>query len=162
MSESIYNLVPREQYVPEKQPMYRSSNDMKASVPGSTFGEWQLSIPLFLLIKITMLHAYPTSGCFGTTRLYGAGQITKKDGALFGPPKSEYNLPNTGSLKRRTNDKTSLSASGERFIYSDRRKDTVPAKEDRPIMGITTTKNFVTANAVEAILQGEMPVDQQP
>lgn len=95
-------------------------------------------------------------GCFGTTRLYGAGQITKKDGALFGPPKSEYNLPNTGSLKKRTNDKTSLSASGERFLYSDRRKDTVPAKEDRPIMGITTTKNFVTANAVEAILQGEI------
>ena len=106
-----------------------------------------------------MVHYFGTFpahlGCFGTTRLYGAGQITKKDGALFGPPKSEYNLPNTGSLKRRTNDKTSLSASGERFIYSDRRKDTVPAKEDRPIMGITTTKNFVTANAVEAILQGK-------
>ncbi len=89
-------------------------------------------------------------GCFGTTRLYGAGQITKKDGALFGPPKSEYNLPKTSTF-----DKSALSASGERFIYSDRRKDTVPSKEDRPIMGITTTKNFVTANAVEAILQGE-------
>jgi hypothetical protein len=29
-------------------------------------------------------------------------------------------------------------------------------KDDKPIMGITTTKNFVTANAVEAILQGIM------
>lgn len=95
-------------------------------------------------------------GCFGTTRLYGAGQITKKDGALFGPPKSEYNLPNTGTIKTRTQDKSSLSASGERFLYADRRKDNVPAKEDRPIMGITTTKNFVTANAVEAILQGKL------
>jgi hypothetical protein len=39
MNESIYNLVPYEQHVPEKKPMYRSSNDMKASVPGSTFGK---------------------------------------------------------------------------------------------------------------------------
>ena len=39
MNESIYNLVPREQYVPEKKPMYHSKNDMKASVPGSTFGK---------------------------------------------------------------------------------------------------------------------------
>ena len=38
MNESIYNLVPQEPIVAEKKPMYRSSNDMKASVPGSTFG----------------------------------------------------------------------------------------------------------------------------
>lgn len=41
MNESIYNLVPREQYVPEKKPMYHSKNDMKASVPGSTFGKYE-------------------------------------------------------------------------------------------------------------------------
>jgi hypothetical protein len=88
---------------------------------------------------------YLFKGCFGTTRLYGAGQIVKKDGALFGPPKTEYNLPKTT--------KPQLSSSGE-FKYTGPRKDVVPSKEDKPIMGITTTKNFVTANAVEAILQG--------
>lgn len=50
--ESIYNLVPYEHPVAEKKPMYRSSNDMKASVPGSTFGTSSvLSVicsPLFL------------------------------------------------------------------------------------------------------------------
>jgi hypothetical protein len=35
----------------------------------------------------------------------------------------------------------------------DKRKEGVPTKDDRPIMGITTSKNFITANAVEAILQ---------
>jgi hypothetical protein len=80
--------------------------------------------------------------------LYGAGQITKKDGALFGPPKTEYNLPKTVMAG-----KSVLSNSGE-FRYADKRKDGVPSKDDRPILGITTTKNFVTANAVEAILQG--------
>ena len=87
-------------------------------------------------------------GCFGTTRLYGAGQIVKKDGALFGPPKTEYNLPKTDSFSQK------LSGSAE-FKYEDKRKEIVPSKTERPIMGITTTKNFVTANAVEAILQGK-------
>jgi hypothetical protein len=87
------------------------------------------------------------TGCHGTTRLYGAGQVVKKDGALFGPPKEEYGLPKT---MKSTKDRTL----GE-FKYDGTRRGPVPSKEDRPIMGITTTKNFVTANAVEAILQGE-------
>ena len=46
--------------------------------------------------------------------------------------------------------------SGERkgpFHFSDSRKAPIPNKYERPIMGIKTSKNFVTANAVEAILQ---------
>lgn len=35
----------------------------------------------------------------------------------------------------------------------DDRKPSVPRKEEKPVMGITTSKNFITANAVEAILQ---------
>lgn len=97
-------------------------------------------------MDLTIIVSIP--GCRGTTRLYGAGQLVKKDGALFGPPKPELNLTRTTQTKT---DK--LNSSGE-FKYSDRRKDVVPSKEERPIMGITTTKNFVTANAVEAILQG--------
>lgn len=46
-----------------------------------------------------------------------------------------------------------MTGSGE-FKYESTRKPHVPSKDDRPILGITTTKNFVTANAVEAILQG--------
>jgi hypothetical protein len=90
----------------------------------------------------------PSTGCFGTTRLYGAGEMVKKDGALFGPPKSEYNFPKTMNTRDR------MSGTGE-FKYTDARKETVPNKNERPILGITTTKNFITANAVEAILQGE-------
>jgi hypothetical protein len=91
------------------------------------------------------------SGCHGSTRLLGAGHVSKKDGAYFGPPKPETGLT-------RTFPKTmhgELDRSGEQFQYTDKRKDTVPAKDDRPILGMTTTKNFITANAVEAILQGE-------
>lgn len=40
-----------------------------------------------------------------------------------------------------------------KFKYEDTRKPTVPDRRERPIMGIKTSKNFITANAVEAILQ---------
>lgn len=144
--ESIYNLVPREQEVAEKKPMYRSSSSAKASVPCSTFGKrWSVSQ---VLDNILTLILHVSVGCHGTTRLYGAGQIVKKDGALFGPPKEDYGLTRTKKPTTQT-----LNGSGE-FKYDGARRPAVPPKDDRPIMGITTTKNFVTANAVEAILQG--------
>lgn len=126
MSESIYNLVPYEQPATEKKHFRITSKATKPVVPYSTFG------------------------CHGSTRLLGAGQISKKDGAFFGPPKPETGLTRSSSPER--------SSSAERktngpFSYTDRRKDLVPNKTDRPIMGITTSKNFITANAVEAILQ---------
>jgi len=127
MNESIYNLVPYERQVQEKPPMYRSSQEHHEKVPGSTFG------------------------CFGSTRLYGAGKIEKRDGALFGPPKEELKLTRTKKTAQKT-----LGGSGE-FKYQDTRRAAVPPKGERPIMGITTTKNFVTANAVEAILQAPKP-----
>lgn len=128
--ESIYNLVPREEYSPEKKAMHKSKfSHQQISVPGSTFG------------------------CKGTTRLYGAGKLERKDGALFGPPKPESGLPRTYATDKA---KKSLSGSGE-FKYQDVRKDPIPSKDERPIMGITTSKNFVTANAVEAILQVPKP-----
>jgi len=39
------------------------------------------------------------------------------------------------------------------FRYTDKNKTTLPDRRDRPVMGIKTSKNFITANAVEAILQ---------
>lgn len=39
----------------------------------------------------------------------------------------------------------------EKFSYGDRRKDTVPDRKDKPILGLKTSKNFLEANAVDAI-----------
>lgn len=79
--------------------------------------------------------------------MLGAGEVIPKDGAYFGPPK-----PESGLTRRHTSVSPERKSTGE-FHYDDRRKGSVPAKNDRPILGITTSKNFVTANAVEAILQ---------
>lgn len=120
--ESIYALVPKEYTVPVKPPMHKSYHDPHAHVSGSTFG------------------------CRGTTRLPGAGVISKKEGALFGPSK----IPPVKSTRRSPSPE---SKSKGPFHYEDRRKGAIPSKDEKPVMGIKTTKNFITANAVEAILQ---------
>lgn len=91
--------------------------------------------------------------------MLGAGKVTKKDGAYFGPPKPESGL--TRSLGRsRSPDRN--ESSGPFTGYHDRRKDPVPSKDEKPILGITTSKNFITANAVEAILQApRRPVQKE-
>lgn len=127
MSESIYNLIPYEVQVREKNPIPYTSKPAQQVVPNSTFG------------------------CYGTSRLPGAGQITRRDGALFGSPKPDSGLPRTNTLRNSGSFSLSPDRYGE-FAYTDRRKATVPSKDEKPISGISTNKNFVTANAVEAIL----------
>jgi hypothetical protein len=122
MSESIYNLVPREYVAPEKKPMHRSTHDPQQNLSGSTFG------------------------CHGSTRLPGAGVVDKKGGALFGPHKT---LGQSTTFKKAGN--ASLSKSGE-FKKKEKLRPPVPSKDEAPVMGIVSNKNFVTANAVEAIL----------
>ncbi len=102
-------------------------------------------------LTLTTLSLSLSSGCTGTTRLPGAGVLTKKDGAFFGIPSPESGLPRTNTL--RNSGSFALGQSGE-FAYTDRRKGAVPSKDEKPITGITTSKNYVTANAVEAILMG--------
>jgi hypothetical protein len=126
MSESIYNLVPREYIAPEKPPMYRSHHNPDGPLTGSTFG------------------------CKGTTRLVGAGMAEKKDGALFGPRDSTAR-PDPKTFLRKT--AKEVVSPSRPFHYTDRNRPPLPDRDDRPVMGIRSNKNFITANAVEAILQ---------
>lgn len=153
MSESIYNLVPYEEPAQEKKHHRVSSKATKPVVPYSTFGTIGLEVddPDRCTLADSLLCM--NIGCHGSTRLLGAGQVSKKDGAYFGPPKPESGLPRTYSPERSSSAERKTS---ESFSYTDRRKGVVPSKTDRPILGITTSKNFITANAVEAILQGRL------
>ena len=38
------------------------------------------------------------------------------------------------------------------YLDNDRRKPGVPRIQDRPVLGLKTTKNFITQNAVENIM----------
>ena len=130
--ESIYNLVP-EEYDPvkfgDKGPMYRSRYDPKAGVTGSTFNT------------------------HGSTKVLGAGEAVRKASGTMGR-RTERPDPND-YLKGQTKcKKVSSRVDVQKF---DRpigtRKEPVPRPHERPVLGLHTAKNFVTANAVEAILQ---------
>jgi hypothetical protein len=92
------------------------------------------------------------TGCHGTTRLLGAGAVLKKDGALFGPPDKSLLASSGASMKARA---LKQRATQGDFSYGDRRKDATPSVDDKPVLGVRANKNFIVANAVEAILQGE-------
>lgn len=131
--ENIYNLVPEQVVERPKPPMYRSRHDPTAPVPCSTFGTQ------------------------GTTQLAGASIVKRRTSANFGPPSQAPPDP-TRYLKRgeRTADtrRRLREAAESSFRYPEQaRKPAVPRAQDVPIMGIRTSKNFITANAVEAILQ---------
>jgi hypothetical protein len=128
--ESIYNLVPREYVEPPKAPMHRSHHDPSQNLTGSTFG------------------------CRGSTRLPGAGVVDKREGSLFGPHKTLPPYKSTTNRLTKSGANT-LSGSGEFHHCEGERKAAVPKRTERPVLGITSNKNYITANAVEAILMGK-------
>ena len=76
--------------------------------------------------------------------------MPRKDGALFGPAK--YVTPHA-SLKRLSL-KSIEDKEDYRETYAMKIKDPLPNKNEAPVVGMKSNKNFITANAVEAILQG--------
>jgi hypothetical protein len=46
---------------------------------------------------------------------------------------------------------------GQKFNYTTDRKAAIPKKDEKPIMGLVSDKNFIVANAVENILAGTTP-----
>ncbi|GMG17018.1 unnamed protein product [Phytophthora fragariaefolia] len=122
--ECIYNLIPKVHVDPAKPERYRSKFDPKVQPTGSTFG----------------VH--------GKTKLAGAnlGSAQKME-----KPTSARGF---GRLPAKPDPK-SFIRKGERNptdVVSKKRKPPVVKRDDKPIMGLKSAKNFVTANAVETIL----------
>jgi len=132
MPESLFNLVPIEVPESERPPMYRSKHDPKTKITGSTFGT------------------------HGTTQLLGVGAVKKQPSATFGKPlNASMPDPNRylkGGEKCKVVPKR-VDVDPYNRLEDGPAKTTVPRRNERPVMGIKTTKNFITANAVEAILQ---------
>ena len=43
-----------------------------------------------------------------------------------------------------------------KFTYNGSKRDPVPKKEEKPILGLKSNKNFIITNAVENILSGKL------
>ena len=74
--------------------------------------------------------------------------MTYKEGALFGPPKAINSIATINKIQEIEDD-------DYRIKYQSRRKVPLISKDDKPVIGLRSNKNFITANAVEAILQGK-------
>jgi len=112
MSESIYNLIPREEVKPPKEQRYQSKF---------------------------------------RTNVKEEKQTNKSPNKTMGPAKVDLKSPKDYLNKR---SKEPVLPDKQPFKYPDEetRKPLVPKKEDRPLMGLKSNKNFITTNAVENIM----------
>jgi len=158
--ESIYNLIPQPQVQVQKDKRYKSKYDPKAKPAGSTF-------------CTNGTTSLPGSGLGDINAGGGAGngQHTSKArngtfGSALGRAKpNPSSFIRKGEIKGRGVDPKSKPAP---FLRRDAvpKKHAVPTRDDCPVMGLQSTKNYVTANAVEAILavpgNRAAIVEQQP
>eukprot|EP00672_Neobodo_designis_P017212 CAMPEP_0174849652 /NCGR_PEP_ID=MMETSP1114-20130205/16689_1 /TAXON_ID=312471 /ORGANISM="Neobodo designis, Strain CCAP 1951/1" /LENGTH=299 /DNA_ID=CAMNT_0016084033 /DNA_START=86 /DNA_END=985 /DNA_ORIENTATION=+ len=130
MEESIYNLVPRVPEAPQKAKMHRSKFDPRAPPSYSTFprkevGQGQGDG------SASMLYA-GRSGAMGRDvgpevdpKRFLKAHSSKKDKL---PPAQPFHRPHVAPTK-----------------------PGVPTREDKPVMGLMTEKNFVHSNSVDAV-----------
>jgi len=112
MEESIYQLIPKEEYQPGKAARHHSKF---------------------------------------TGRVKNEYTKEKADYKTMGPAKVQTRQPQE-FLKKHEHEPQLPEKSSFKYSDDERRKPNVPRKDDRPIMGLKTTKNFITQNAVENIM----------
>uniref|UniRef100_K3W8L4 Enkurin domain-containing protein n=1 Tax=Globisporangium ultimum (strain ATCC 200006 / CBS 805.95 / DAOM BR144) TaxID=431595 RepID=K3W8L4_GLOUD len=132
--ECIFNLIPKVVMQPVKPERYRSKHDPKVEPTGSSFG----------------VH--------GTTKLVGSnlGEVGRmeKPGSAKGFGRVPAKPDPKEFIKKGDRCSTTVDASKKpsKFTYSGSAKPTIVKRDEKPIMGLKSAKNFVTANAVETIL----------
>ena len=146
-AENIYNWIQEEQEVARKPPMYRSKHDPNAALPASTFGVKKSANGIGTFGRIVKDTVKPTKYLKGRERCGRGVQPSSK---------REYGLQ---QRSRGVKIRTALSpfAAAKTTRPKQKLKPAIPARSDRPVMGVKHEKDFVTANAVENILAGMSP-----
>jgi len=151
--ESIYNLIQKEPPTVEKPPRYRSQHPGTIPPSASTFAVAQTSKP--------GVQNLSGSDCQNT----GGHHQFKKPHATMGMPPGETSKKDTAGnfLKSKSGEETTKKYP---TITADklkpRKKPRVPKVEEKPIMNLVTSKNFIVANAVETILAAPKNVAKEP
>mmetsp|Transcript_22121 Transcript_22121/g.23063 ORF Transcript_22121/g.23063 Transcript_22121/m.23063 type:complete len:268 (+) Transcript_22121:29-832(+) len=138
--ESIYNLVEQEKIKPVKETTYVSKYPYDLHPTATTF-----------CLKTT---SYPgVSNINGDYQLPRGAHRQKAMNATFGKPEGSYRK-----------DPNSFTRKGHSYIDypeitklrpdTDFKKPPIPSLDDKPIMGLKSDKNYITANAVDVILMG--------
>jgi hypothetical protein len=136
--ESIYNLIPKEKIQPIKEPLYRSKFPPTLAPTASTFCLKNSSYPNVANMngEISLPRgAHPISGTWRT----------------FGLPEGLNKINPANYIKKGHQYKTLPPPERVRG-NSEIKKPAIPTLKDKPIMGLKSDKNFITANAVDVIL----------
>eukprot|EP00347_Sterkiella_histriomuscorum_P024054 403332460 len=146
--ESIYNLIPKERYEPPKPRRYKSSHPPTVPPTGSTFCLKSTSKP-------------GVSNLNGEYDPKGSNHNAKGSGLTFGKPRGTLKPETTNFIKKGTG--TMKIPEASQFKYQDEsRRPPVPKKNEQPIHGLVSDKNFIVANAVENILAApKLPSNSQ-
>lgn len=136
--ESIYNLVPKEKILPEKDKRYRSFYPPWLHPTATTFNLNNTSYPKVANMNGEVLLPRGAHSTFGNWR-------------TFGLPEGSYKQDPQNFYKKGHQYKTIPPPERIRS-ESEIRKPSVPTLADKPIMGLKSDKNYITANAVDAIL----------
>lgn len=141
--ESIYNLIPKEYVPPPKDQKYISKYPPTLPPTGSTLCHKTTSKPgVFNLAGEFAIHT-GAHNHVGDTSTFGLPKGKVK------PSSAEFIRKGTGTMgSNRLPDIGSIS----QFRYEGQRREPVPKKDEKPIMGLKSNKNFIVANAVENIL----------
>jgi len=137
--ESIYNLIEVKTNPPKKAPMYHSKYPADLPPTASTFGA-------------------TTTTTVGQTNMNGQMEWDPvrqhvRGSATFGPPRNGGRKPKPDMfLKSKTSSKPLPDAAKFTYTTEKERKPALPKRDEPPVMGLTTNKNFVISNAIENIL----------
>jgi hypothetical protein len=136
--ETIYNLIPKEKIRPEKEPIYRSRYPSSIAPTASTF-----------ILKNT---SYPNvANMNGEINFPRGAHPIKGSWKTFGLPDGCNKIAPANFIKKGHSYKT-LPAPEKVRSGSEIKKPSVPTRLDKPIMGLKSDKNYITANAVDVIL----------
>eukprot|EP00695_Tsukubamonas_globosa_P000983 TRINITY_DN1924_c0_g1_i1.p1 TRINITY_DN1924_c0_g1~~TRINITY_DN1924_c0_g1_i1.p1 ORF type:complete len:264 (+),score=47.80 TRINITY_DN1924_c0_g1_i1:72-863(+) len=138
MEESVYNLIPKPVEAVVKPPRYHSKYPGESFPTASTFALKSTSRPG--VANLSGDSSHPDSGKVAHT--------IKKPAATLGTSRRDEIAPDA-YLKKSSR---ALAESSSSFSYGDPIKPAVPKKEEAPVMGLKTSKNFVVSNAVDNIL----------
>jgi hypothetical protein len=137
--ESVYNLIEQPVEVSQKSTMYRSKYPSDTPPTASTFGLKNTSKPGVANI----------SGQFIHPDFSGSSHTMGKECATMG----RHTKPQVAPENYLKKTEKSMPVP-QKYSRGDEevRKPAVPKRHEKPIMGLTTDKNFIVSNAVENIL----------
>jgi len=145
--ESIYNIIPPKVVVPEKPPLYKSKFNSTAPPTATTFHTKGSTCPAIMNIggdlqekPVADLSARSMGKPFGASRNDPINYMKKYDKTEKVHTLAEVKLSNPELLQPSVLKPRSRALSGP------------PKRGEEPVMNLVTSKNFVVANAVEAIL----------